>query len=1547
MNKRIVDVPLRVLVSSSLILGFVPTPALAEALRDPDAASAASALDATDDSLENSDTTGVTVDESANEPPSEYSGITDGSFDCDSSVLNGRSTDDFSLVCAKDLSSLSDCSISFKGYNRIAVGNSTVSSCITVDGYDGSVISPEEYTLEFSLRSNDSDEFSWSAEAPSSVGKYVVRAVANEDGSYTDSTSDANFEMVDPTDIASFEQAPSLELALAYIDAAGKEVSKELTQDVDYEIDHYLDSEGNAIDGVPTDAGSYRAVVTGIGDYHGEKELALAPQSQDDISTCHLTIISSGGSFTTASGISDSNFVLSSATGDRIEPSQYKIRYWASDGNGFRLLDSVPAGAGSYLADAIPAEGSRLTGEHSDSIGFEIKEANDLGACRVEVPYSGKFGYSGEPVNVLATVKDTDLATVDPSEYVLCYRDENHNDIDGAPTEVGYYWVYAKAKEGSKYTGITPASNFSIIDPNKISTAYFGVRGSYSLVGQAPSLTCDMHYLDSSGKYVDKHLEQGADFEIDSYQLLDSDGKPSGDPSLEPPSEAGDYRVTLRGVGDYSGIATTQVTFVTSNDLSTASIQGVDAVELRDGKIDFAGYVVDSNGDRINPSEYTFVFKDAMNGRELSGLPTAVGPYSVCAKANSGSGYVGKTSYYSFTAYDLRNLASYHSTNSVTTTLGKAPSIKLFYFLYGYLSQGSDFVIDHYEKTNGSNVGKEPPSQAGVYFAVLSPAQGSSFYGQTRVSFNAYDSNDLASCSVTIDKGMVPLTNGVTKPSLTLVSSTGRLLKEGVDYEVKLSDYDYATDVPVTEITKPGLYRASVVAIEGGAWFGTAGTFIFQVYDSSDVSDECYLGNNVPVAGDLSSFRVVISDYEAGQNSLALVLGKDFEIVEVKDSEGKTSASLPTAPGTYSVTIRGIGSYKGEKTFDNCVFCAKNSLQQYSIKSDSTYAMVKDGKLVSSFYLVDVNGNKADLKEGEDYVIEYCLNMYEGNAVWTSEPPVGASGCYIRARAIDGNGHIGESSVGNTGIAQSNDIVAASLSFGPAVEEVTYTGGMGSAYYADFTGDTIDFEPQLILDGKTLVEGIDYDLSVANADETGLATLVFRGKGSYTGKNSVSINIRVRLDGSNISVSDIEPCSYTGSEQTPDVVVKAGDKVLEPGVDYIVSYENNIDAGTATVVITGKGSNTGTKRKSFTINGISIAGAKVSVLGSQTYTGAECRPNVKVMLDGKELQAGVDYSVSYSNNVNAGTASIQVTGKGTYSGSVKASFQIAKADLSKAAVTASDQTANGSACRPSPVVKLNGKIVSSDNYDVSYRNNTAPGTATVTVTGKKNYRGSASGTFKITEATLDLSKATAKVSDQTYSGKALTPNVQVTLNGKTLRQGTDFSVSYKNNVEPGTATATVTGKGSYKGSLSVNFQIKAARQTMYRLYNPYTGEHFYTSNADEKDNCVKVGWNYEGVGWTAPSKSSHPVYRLYNPYVSGGDHHYTMSDTEYKELQKLGWRGEGIGWYSDDSEGVPLYRQYNPYATTGTHNYTTSKSENDTLVRLGWKYEGIGWYGMK
>ena len=177
--------------------------------------------------------------------------------------------------------------------------------------------------------------------------------------------------------------------------------------------------------------------------------------------------------------------------------------------------------------------------------------------------------------------------------------------------------------------------------------------------------------------------------------------------------------------------------------------------------------------------------------------------------------------------------------------------------------------------------------------------------------------------------------------------------------------------------------------------------------------------------------------------------------------------------------------------------------------------------------------------------------------------------------------------------------------------------------------------------------------------------------------------------------------------------------------------------------------------------------------------------------------------------------------------------------------------------------------------------------------------------------------------------------------------GKDFNV--ETGVFPLTAKdTTYKYETNVKGATDSKLTVKISKANpMNRLYNPNSGEHFYTADVKEKEALVKLGWNDEGYGWVARNtdgaSETLAVYRLYNP--NAGDHHYTMSEDERDTLVTFGWKYENVGWYSvDGNDTVSVYRQYNPYANgAGSHNYTTDKAENDFLLSAGWIYEGKAW----
>lgn len=223
---------------------------------------------------------------------------------------------------------------------------------------------------------------------------------------------------------------------------------------------------------------------------------------------------------------------------------------------------------------------------------------------------------------------------------------------------------------------------------------------------------------------------------------------------------------------------------------------------------------------------------------------------------------------------------------------------------------------------------------------------------------------------------------------------------------------------------------------------------------------------------------------------------------------------------------------------------------------------------------------------------------------------------------------------------------------------------------------------------------------------------------------------------------------------------------------------------------------------------LSIVDASIEAMATQAYTGSAIQPTPQVSLAGTTLRRGTDYTLSYKNNLRVGTATVIASGIGAYEGSVSRTFRIAY-DLSKAEVSLPKEsyTYTGKAIKPKPTVTCAGKrLVSGTNYNVAYVANTKVGTARITIKALADATGSAKKTFKVNARSI-AKAAVAKVAKQTYTGKVIKPKPKVTLGGRTLRRGRDYTLTYKNNKKPGTATIIVKGKGNYRGTRRTTFRI--------------------------------------------------------------------------------------------------------------------------------------------
>ncbi len=141
-----------------------------------------------------------------------------------------------------------------------------------------------------------------------------------------------------------------------------------------------------------------------------------------------------------------------------------------------------------------------------------------------------------------------------------------------------------------------------------------------------------------------------------------------------------------------------------------------------------------------------------------------------------------------------------------------------------------------------------------------------------------------------------------------------------------------------------------------------------------------------------------------------------------------------------------------------------------------------------------------------------------------------------------------------------------------------------------------------------------------------------------------------------------------------------------------------------------------------------------------TYNGKACQPTVKVLgkVNGKTaaLTKGTDYTVTYKNNIKAGTATVIVKGVNGVKGTIKKTFTIKPAKILKVTLSSNSLPYTGKARKPIPTVKakLNGEVVTltkGTDYTVAYKNNIKAGTATVVITGKGNYTGTITKTFSI------------------------------------------------------------------------------------------------------------------------------------------------------------------------------------------------------------------------
>lgn len=451
---------------------------------------------------------------------------------------------------------------------------------------------------------------------------------------------------------------------------------------------------------------------------------------------------------------------------------------------------------------------------------------------------------------------------------------------------------------------------------------------------------------------------------------------------------------------------------------------------------------------------------------------------------------------------------------------------------------------------------------------------------------------------------------------------------------------------------------------------------------------------------------------------------------------------------------------------------------------------VYTGKEINPDIVVTDENTGKILEKGTDYEVSFEENVNVGTAVGT----VKFIGDYKNAPTATIYFNITPKSAETLKLSE--------------VANTTYTGQA-------FTPEvTVTDENRAVV----LTKDVDYEITYNANVNAGTAVITLAFKGNYTGTRYINFKI-LQKSAEGVKISNNVSKTYTGQAIIPELILKDAEKTLTIDKDYTLSCSNNINVGTASVIITFIGNYTGTQTTNFTITPKSADDLKITEISDKEYTGSAITPELEVVYRYDDnhaivLKKEVDYTAVYSENVNLGTASITLTFKGNYSGTRTVEFKIvAKSADSLTYAEIPDQTYCGEALEPALDIK-NGDIPlkKDTDYDAEYVSNVNAGTAKAIVTFKGNYTGTKELTFNI------LAKSGAgctidEISDYTYTGVEITPDVHVKDGTISLGKDVDYTVEYSNNVNAGEATVTVEFKGNYTGSISTTFQILPIKVT--------------------------------------------------------------------------------------------------------------------------------------
>lgn len=390
-----------------------------------------------------------------------------------------------------------------------------------------------------------------------------------------------------------------------------------------------------------------------------------------------------------------------------------------------------------------------------------------------------------------------------------------------------------------------------------------------------------------------------------------------------------------------------------------------------------------------------------------------------------------------------------------------------------------------------------------------------------------------------------------------------------------------------------------------------------------------------------------------------------------------------------------------------------------------------------------------------------------------------------------------------------------------------------------FTGKCVKSKPVIKYKNQILKENRDYMLIYSGeCIEAGNVMVEVLGIGNYFGKRNISYKIYEKLkDFSKLYVEPIEKQEYSGEEICPNIVLKnsKSDSNALSNEDYIIVYQNNVDVGKATVVISGKNqleSFGNFKKITFEIVKKDINDAEISIEEEVSYSAKALKPAITVIdcNSGKVIPADC-YTVSYSNNMNATSEmtdnkkypTIKVTGKKNYRGIKTRTFEIHPIELTNIDGTVvkelqitvpqiQDSKYGISEKNINPIIKYNNKkLVKGTDYVVSFSRDENSKMQKANIQFQGNYIGETNVPFMIYEKNISENEVNICMLQDSfeYTGQKIFPKVLATSvvdgNVVKLEEGNDYTITYSNNINVGDAGSfkgpkvKVVGVGAYKG----------------------------------------------------------------------------------------------------------------------------------------------------